>query len=286
MNDKTVLKIAVEIDPLRPVRIVERALKRFPQAGKKINAFLQQGPCTCGQCKPWPEWCFLPAKCFGEIVTDELEGKEPADIIQYHMIELAALATWRTTQGIYLFHSFCRMELIDAPFTGVLPTERFRHLPQWCVYVDTPNGDWHGNDLYGFWAHLAWDSIREVEILVFVLDKSDGLEIRVVQVGPWSILEGIQRMFDFDGAKEFCQKNSTNLDALRGRAEEDVAALAPLVSMVLYLCSDTAEIEHAHIPGLRPTNPVPKKTRHGLKLFPPTQPTFWEVGRKTGVLLG
>jgi len=283
-QDSPVLRISVEIDPQRPVRILERTLKKFPQTGQRINQYLQEGPCTCGQCKPWPAWCFLPASRFGHIVTDALGGKVSLDYIHYYMIELAALATWRYTQGIYLFHSFCLAEITETPFAGILPAERFRHLPQWCVYVDTPNGNWFGNDLYGFWAHLAWDSKREVEILIFLLDKSDGLEIRALEVGPWSLQEGVQRLVN--GARAHCLQNDIPDDNLKDDAEEIAAALAPLVSMVLYLCSDTAEIEHEHIPGLRPANPPLKKTRHGLKLFAPAQPTFWKVGKTAGALLG
>ena len=278
------LWIKVVIDPLRPVHILEHTLKRFPQTGQKINQSLQKAPCTCGQCKPWPAWCFLPANRFGDIVTEALQGEVGPDLILYHMIELAALATWRYTQGIYLFHPFCLAEIIETPFVGDLPGERFRRLPQWCVYIDTPNRQWFGSDLYGFWAHLAWDSVREVEILIFLLDKSDGLEIRALEVGPWSIRTGIQRLSD--DARAYCLQNNIPDANIRDDVEATAAALAPLVSMVLYLCSDSAEIEHEHIPGLRPANPSPHKTRHGPKLFAPPQPTFWMVGRKAGQLLG
>jgi len=283
-QDSPVFQIPVEIDPLRPVRVLERTLRRFPQTGQKINQYLQEGPCTCGKCKPWPKWCLLPASCFGHIAADGLEGKTALDSIHYHMAELATLATWRYSQGIYLFHSFCLLEILDAPFAGAMPAERFRHLPQWCVYIDTPNMGWSGNGLYGFWAHLAWDAIREAEILVFLLDKDNGLEIRAAEVGPWHLQEGIQKAVD--GAREHCLQNNLSTEGLKDDAEEIATALAPLVSMLLYLCSETAEIEHAHIPGLRPANPQPKKTRHGPKLFPPTQPSFWRVGKTAGALLG
>jgi len=278
------LRIFFEIDPLAPVRVLERTLKRFPQTGKRINRYLQEGPCTCGQCKPWPKWCLLPASCFGHIVTDEMEGKESLEAIHYHMIELATLATWRYSQGIYRFHPFLLMEILQAPFAGPMPVERFHHMPQWSVYVDTPNMNWFGEALHGFWGHLAWDSIRDVETLVFLLDKGNGLEVVAVETGPWSVREGIQRIDD--EAREYCLKNNISPSEPKYSAEETATALAPLVSMLLYLCSETAEIEHEHTPGLRPANPQPKKTRHGLKMFPPAQPTFWRVGKAAGALLG
>jgi len=172
----------------------------------------------------------------------------------------------------------------QAPFAGPMPAERFRHLPQWCVYIDTTNMNWFGDALHGFWAHLAWDSIREIEVLIFLLDKDGGLEMRVVETGPWSVREGIQRMVD--GAREHCLQNNMSTEELKDDAEEIATALAPLVSMLLVLCSETAEIEHEHTPGLRPANPQPKKTRHGIKMFPLAQPTFWRVGKAAGALLG
>jgi hypothetical protein len=106
----------------------------------------------------------------------------------------------------------------------------------------------------------------------------------VVETGPWSLQEGIQRLVDF--ARAHCLQNNLSTDELKDDAEEIATALAPLVSMLLYLCSETAEIEHEHIPGLRPALPQPKKTRHGLKLFAPEKPTFWRVGKTSGALLG
>jgi hypothetical protein len=58
-----------------------------------------------------------------------------------------------------------------------------------------------------------------------------------------------------------------------------------LVSLVLYLCSENAEIRESGGGHRRPAHPEPKKTKKGLRLFAPDRPTHWEVGYRLGAAL-
>ena len=49
-----------------------------------------------------------------------------------------ALAAWRVTQGIYRFDPTTFDALWETPVTGDIPTEVLFHLPEWCVYIPTP----------------------------------------------------------------------------------------------------------------------------------------------------
>jgi hypothetical protein len=59
----------------------------------------------------------------------------------------------------------------------------------------------------------------------------------------------------------------------------------PLVSVVLYLCSVAADIRAARGSDRTPTRPQPVRTKRGERLFPPAQPTTWEVAYRLGATL-
>ena len=61
--------------------------------------------------------------------------------------------------------------------------------------------------------------------------------------------------------------------------------VSPLVSLLLYLCSQAAEIWNSG-DGLRvPVRPQPVKTKKGMRLFAPDRPMPWEVGYRLGAAL-
>lgn len=57
--------------------------------------------------------------------------------------------------------------------------------------------------------------------------------------------------------------------------------IAPLVSMVLYLCSEEPDLS-AHGARRQPATPRPQKIKGGCRLFPPDAPTIWHVGSDLG----
>jgi hypothetical protein len=74
------------------------------------------------------------------------------------------------TQGVYRFDPTVLDALWETPVTGDIPTEVLYHLPEWCVYVNTPGKTWQGGSLHGFFAHLEHDVDDKRTELRFVLD--------------------------------------------------------------------------------------------------------------------
>jgi len=73
---------------------------------------------------------------------------------------------------------------------------------------------------------------------------------------------------------------------LTGQERAMVMKTVPaLVSLVLYLCSENAEIKESGGGDRLPAYPEPKKTKKGLRLFAPDRPTHWEVGYRLGAAL-
>jgi hypothetical protein len=55
----------------------------------------------------------------------------------------------------------------------------------------------------------------------------------------------------------------------RAEMREDVPAL---VSLILYLCSECADIRAAQSGSMKPGKPRPVKTKKGLRICPPERP--------------
>ena len=70
-----------------------------------------------------------------------------------------------------------------------------------------------------------------------------------------------------------------------GEAERLSTDVSPLVSLVLYLCSQAAEIKEAGAGKRVPSRPTSQKTKKGLRIFAPDAPSRWEVGYRLGAAL-
>jgi hypothetical protein len=230
----------------------------------------------------WPDWCFLPLAGAHAIVSKGGGVDRPERA--HHIGALGALAAWRVTQGVYRFDPTVLDALWETPVTGDIPTEVLFHLPEWCVYVTTPGKHWHGGTLHGFFAHLEHDMNDRRTELRLVLDATgpggDGLDVIPVHLGKGGVAEGLAAML-----RESARHATASVYTPEGLVERLTDDVSPLVSLVLYLCSQAAEVRHGGGGDRRPTRPQPAKTKKGLRLFPPERPTPWEVGYRLGAAL-
>ena len=56
-----------------------------------------------------------------------------------------------------------------------------------------------------------------------------------------------------------------------------------VLSLVLYLCSESPEWKSQDSPDPAPHYAEPKKVKTGWRLFPPDRPRIWTVGEETGI---
>jgi hypothetical protein len=228
------------------------------------------------QASAWPPYVFLPSREWINRLPDN-----PAAV---------ALAAWRPTQGIYRFDAEVLDALWDTPMDGTLPGDVLRSLPEWCVYIDSAPADClhpaSGNPILGYWAWLDWDRMPtgDTERLYFAVD--DGRYVCTllpVALGEGSLLDGIER-----SARAVRQSKRYTLLTEEDRAIVNSCnvplILKQLIGPVLYLCSINAEIR-TRKEGLRPTRPRAVKTRDGLRLFPPAQPTAWDCAWRIGAAI-
>lgn len=240
---------------------------RFPGLWRDLDA-IRQTPA-------WPPYVFVPSRRWINLLR-----LPPAEIST-----LPPLAAWRPTQGIYRFDPDVIAALWDTPVDGMLPSEVIRSLPEWCVYIDSaPPGcvnQTTARTVLGYWAWLDWDKTPQTEVdrLYFALD--DGrfvctlLPIALTESG---MLAGIERSRREAARVDLAPEDRTLVDA------PDVDLAAKLIGPVLYLCSVNAELR-TRKEGLRPSRPKGTKTKDGMRVFPPHQPTLWGVGWRTGAAI-
>jgi len=276
---------------------VSEAAKRHPGVWKRVDALRADR----GNGLPeWPDWCFLPMAGYMAVVTNgmspqrfrNLDKDTLLDITQQVQV-LAALAPWRTTQGIYVFHPELFTTIASTPLDGPLPVELFERLPEWCCYV--PNVaesetlapiTW-----LGFFVYMEWDANtgrRELRCLVDYEkeDGSTGFAPFVLHIDRGTIEEAVRGFLDEVERQGMAHGVAGGPDAPDPADLKVLAAMTkPLVSLALYLCSVNAEIVHHKDPGRVPQRPKAKRTKKGERLFPPAAANTWEVGYRIGAAL-
>lgn len=263
----------------RPKQHLQAAARLYPGAWRQADDF-RSGR---GRDLPaWPDWCFLPLAGWYSIVCADAGvarlGPQHAQRVG-DVGRLAALGTWRLTQGIYRFDPDLFNAVAKTPVTGDLPVELFYRLPEWCVYVETPGQCWLDTPLYGFFAHMEWDANDGRTELRLVLDCEAALQPLPIHIGKWPLDEALQRAI----AEAKRQAIYHGMTARVAQVPDALdLSLDPFISLLLYLCSENAEIGAG---GDRPQNPEPKRTKKGWRLFAPDKTRQWDVGVRLGAAL-
>lgn len=267
----------VETTQARLLRRLADYSRAYPNAWEQAEMFRNEADAD------WPAWCYLPMGGWYSIICDQNDVDRLT--IESDLADLApltAMGAWRYTQGIYRFNATLFDELSKTSDVGTLPADVLLRLPEWCVYVELPEGFDHGLDvLHGFFAYLEHDMNSERKELRFVLDQDGPLFSSVaLHLGEWSVQEGVQRVRD-EAKKRggFLAPDFTD-EAISGTAE----LISSLLPFLLYICSDEPEVT-GHIPGSRPHYASYTRTKRGLRLFPPDKPRVWRIGEEAGAAI-
>jgi hypothetical protein len=232
----------------------------------------------------WPEWCYIPIAGAQAAVANDA-GIDVARLgVMYpdriaDAARLAGFAAWRMTQGIYRFDPAIYDAVCATPVDGDIPDQVFDRLPEWCIYIETPGLQMCNDAVFGVFAHLEWDVNalrRELRLLV---DVDGGLLPLPIHLGRWSLSEAIDRALTQASVASLARGGqalpASGANVLRPVVE-------PIVSLLLYVCSQAGEISGRGTPG----NPIPVRTRRdGWRLFPADGPRTWDVGVRLGAAL-
>lgn len=228
----------------------------------------------------WPDCCFLPLSATVELVKQSYpEAIYGLDFRQRcrELVCINALAAWRVTQGVYRFDSTVYEEVRNTPFEGNIPTSVLCHLPEWCVYIETPELAYFGELVHGVWLYVDWDAVTDTCALNIVLD-TPRLQALYVDLIEEPLAQQIER-----SARPLAEQLGVDNLIINAFAVSLSSFLNSVLALALYLCAQNAEIGDG---TCRPINPTPKRIKGGeSRLFPPNGITTWGVGVRLGAAL-
>jgi hypothetical protein len=237
----------------------------------------------------WPSWCFMPFAGAYAIASGGQDDAPPERLGA--IAALATLAAWRPTQGIYRFDATVAAAVQDTPISGDIPTEILHHIPEWCVYIDTPGSDYLGAPSAGFFALLECDANDGREELRIVADMGDGQLSAALPVwlNRGGLVAGIEAATE-EAARQAAIYRPKGIgptaQAILACPPSMLAdALTPRINLLLYLCSTNAEMRQRDTGRLRPSKPTLTKTKDGMRMFPAEKPAAWDVGFRLGAAI-
>lgn len=274
------------INESRPAQQLGTAMQYYPRTPQFVDLIRRE---KGGKVPDWPNWCFIPMAGWLEVIKDDLGADFALDPHRYavDIANLAAIGTWRYTQGIYRIDADVARALVATPFLREIPAEVLFRLPEWCLYVDCAGLalEYGGVPVFGFWVHLEYDMNTTTPELRFLVDAGEPEQWQLfpfaVPMGGLTVAEAIGRVISPVVAA------SEPLSAAVGDSLADIVApgarfISQIMPLVLFLCSEEPGIVSPKDPALRPSRPQPKRTKDGWRLFPAPGPRVWNVGEDIG----
>lgn len=251
--------------------------KRYPDAWNQADA-LRADPDR----RTWPDWCYLPLSWWRQIARHHWSD---ATLTIERVVDTARLQTlgaWRVTQGVYRFDPDLYAALIDTPLTGDLADDLLFRLPAWGVYLETPELSFSGLPIIGAYASLDHD-LGDGRAELRLLFDSENPDLHLLPVplrlGHGSLLAAVTATHDVAknrARQDYPEKLQLFEDAT---PEQDTRDLAPILSLLLYLCADEADY-------VRPPRPrIVRTQKQGRRLLPPEQVNYWPVGERIGAAM-
>lgn len=162
----------------------EKVMLRFKDELKRLQPYVEGWFSERGKSLPdWPKIYFVPVEGWIDYFKANPDaarlpqGPMRDEWIASRVLYLSALCPWRYTQGIFRFAPSFAKALCSSSLKGDIPCEVFLRLPQWSIYVETPNIRYGNDILVGFWAHLQNEDIsmeRPALKLLLNLVKDNG----------------------------------------------------------------------------------------------------------------
>lgn len=270
-----------------PVQTLNALCKRYPNLTQQVNAAWSKKLADPGL---WPEWCLLPMDEWARIIEqqEQLSGNAlPIEVKFRDLYLLSAVGTWKFSQGVYRVDKTFQQALLESDLGKDIPADVLMHMPEWCIYVETPDERWKNSvELLGFWAHISYSEEHNYPKLNILLLTSQG-ECRIpgLPLGNWPIDEAFEREFSEMESKvvgNYTFPAQIENRMLLSKWRSSYPHIERLLHIILYCCCDKPDIDDARQPGTSPQRPQAKQVKGGFRLFPANAPRFWTVGNNIG----
>lgn len=207
-------------------------------------------------CPRWPRYCYAPMELIA--MTLGAGGVAPEATS-----ELIPWISWRPTQGIYRFCPDLAAEIISTEATMSLSPDIYTHLPEWCVYIESPPQIPDCISGAFVWGDAKWSGDRWTDGMgVAEVHPDEGMTLAMLELERETLAE--------------CRSRK-----LMGAAGDEIASRLPIwISLAAYLCTYQPELVARGNPGA----PLPARIHRGNKAerLPPRAPTIWHVGFDLG----
>ena len=269
-----------------PVQTLNAICKRYPNLTQQVNAAWSKKLAEPGL---WPDWCLLPMDEWARIIDQQesISGKLWKIQDKYNELNrLCILGEWRYSQGIYKIDKDMQQALLKSIPGKNIPSEVLMHMPEWCIYVETPHMVWYKQTvLYGFWAHLIYSYDDKHPKLHMMIKTQHGEYPCSIPVRNCTVEEAIE--YEIDSMKKTVHtSNNLSSEVLINKTlngfRRTKKQIERLLSLLLYCCCDKPDIEDTRQPGMFPQRPQAKQVKGGMRLFPASAPRFWTVGASIG----
>lgn len=261
----------------RPQQLLIATTRHYPKLNQLIDDFRQ----SKGKDLPnWASFCFLPIAGWYAILCN-FKRKYQLDLSDMQDLQvLSAVGTWQFSKGVYEFDSDLYQALIDSEITGDLPAEVLHKLPEWCLYVVTPDLQFDGQSVHGFYAYLEHDMNDGHHELRILLDCDSYFISTPLHIGTGTLLDAVDKYL-FESARQGVKRGQDivmPIDTTQNIAND----IMPFLSLLLYICSSEPDLTNRDKPNDSPSRPQPTKTKKGWRLFPAEKVKTWTVGRSVG----
>jgi hypothetical protein len=282
-----------------PVRIAAELNRRYPTAWRRFDeARASRSRTIANDLGSWLTYGEMKA-ALERVMVDNRQLEPMIDAT----VDLYTFATWRITKGIYRFDRDLREALINTPLDLALPASLLTRLPEWAVYVETDGMSFLGTPIAGMVA-TTFDAPSGPSLIIVLIPETiasaEGDLVRIqLPLTDLPLRDQLtadlrdqrdNRSLDFEtfvqaaavatGPDSVFATADTTTD--QGNAAIISAFLretVPYASLLLYLCMEEPDIDG------RPTAPIPKATKRGMRFFPPDRPQTWPVGVRIGATL-
>ena len=257
---------------MTPEEIVTDIVKEFEITSKDIEKIRAQKD-------QWPRWCFAPFVVWASFLIRNISILSDPKLVS-KITSACTVVPWRYTRSVYKFDPDLYRELVSTPITGDIPEEVVLRLPEWSVFVEMPGERY----VTGFFASLEYVPLTKKSELRFVFCLTDeSLYPFCVSLSKGSIAKSVRASLD-----EYESHIGNASELASSYAEvfgEDFKLLDRAVSLILYLCSDEAEIRDRDVPDWEPSFPRPKILKGRERLFPADRNRTVNVGKEIGAIL-
>lgn len=289
----------------RPVQYASALASRFPGLWKSCEHVRSMR----GRTHHWPGHCFLPRPLSAGVAMAAAGRTTPNTLDHRASYWITSLAAWRMTQGIYRFDPQVGEALERTPLDRDLPAEVLCKLPEWCVYIETPERRIQETPAPGFFCFLdemsdgGEPAYRDLVFLSEVGDPEKPETMRLHEHPPLPLgsgsLEMAMRVVKERSVKLLSEyiAEAAGTTELQGVAEDvarmhadtettsETELLKPLIAYILYLCTENAEIIDPTGKRQQPGNPLTTKVKGGTRQFPVDRVTRWDVAFRLGAAL-